>query len=122
METDMKTRDGAIALGRLLQDHKGGKVMVLDVSGTNSWADYFVIATATSSAHSRGMHKHILDSLRDLGLEIRPTKRKMPDGDEWILIDLGNVVVHLLSETARGFYDLEKLWFGAPDLLSVSSK
>lgn len=117
METVTKTREAAVKLGQLLVDHKGEKVMVLDVSGTNTWADYFIIATVTSSAHSRGLQKHIYEELKALGLALRPTKRKMPDGDEWLLIDLGDVVVHLMSATARTFYDLEKLWFGVPDLL-----
>lgn len=118
METSINTRDAALALGALLRDHKGGSVMVLDVSGSNTWADYFVIATVTSSAHSRGLQKHVYESIKDLGLEIRPARRKLPDGDEWALIDLGNVVVHLMSETARRFYDLERLWFGAKDILA----
>ncbi len=120
METKIDTRDAALALGKLLAEHKGENVMVLDVSGTNTWADYFIIATATSSAHSRGLQKHVYESLKELGLRIRPTKRKMPDGDEWTLIDLGDVVVHVMTETAREFYDLEKLWFGAKNLMQES--
>ena len=117
METRNNAREAAIALGTLLADHKGGNVVVLDVVGSNTFADYFIIATVTSSAHSRGLLKHVYDAIKPLGLELRPTKRKMPDGDEWTLIDLGNVVVHLMTETARSFYDLEKLWYGASDLL-----
>jgi ribosome-associated protein len=117
MEKNTRTRESAIKLGELVAEHKGGNVMVLDITGKNSWADYFVIATVTSSAHSRGLQKHIYESLGDLSLEIRPTKRKMPDGDDWTLIDLGDVVVHLMTETARGFYDLERLWFGCADLV-----
>jgi ribosome-associated protein len=117
METKMNKSEAAVSLGKLLVEHKGGDVVVLDVSGKNTWADYFIIATVTSSAHSRGLHKHVLESLRDLNLDIRPTKRKIPDGDEWTLIDLGDIVVHLMTPTARSFYELEKLCFGAPDLL-----
>lgn len=117
METKINRREAAIALGILIREHKGEDVMVLDVSGSNTWADFFIIATVTSSAHSRGLQKHIYEILKSLSLEIRPTKRKMPDGDEWTLIDLGDIVVHLMTETARGFYDLEKLWFGAKELL-----
>ena len=118
MEKNSNTREAAVALGTLLADHKGEQVKVLDVSGTNTWADYFIIATVTSSAHSRGLQKHVFDALKELSLSIRPTKRKMPDGDEWMLIDLGDIVVHLMTETARSFYDLEKLWFGATELMT----
>lgn len=118
METRKNTKDAALALGALLRDHKGGSVKVLDVSGSNTWADYFVIATVTSSAHSRGLHKHVYEALKDLGLDIRPARRKLPDGDDWALIDLGDVVVHLMTETARSFYDLEGLWFGAKNILA----
>lgn len=117
MDTRNNTREAAVALGALIADHKGGDVMVLDVSGRNTFADYFIIATVTSQAHSRGLQKHVYDALKGLGLDLRPTKRKLPDGDEWLLIDLGDVVVHLMTTQARSFYDLEKLWFGAPDLL-----
>lgn len=117
MEKNAKTREAAISLGKLIAEHKGVNVVVLDVTGKNSWSDYFVIATVTSSAHSRGLQKHVHEALPELGLAIRPTKRKMPDGDEWTLVDLGDVIVHLMTETARSFYDLEKLWFGSPDLL-----
>ena len=117
METNKNMREAAVALGTLLADHKGEDVKVLDVSGSNTWADYFIIATVTSSAHSRGLQKHVYDTLKDLSLTIHPTKRKIPDGDEWMLIDLGDIVVHLMTETARSFYDLEKLWFGATELM-----
>jgi ribosome-associated protein len=118
MNTQKNSREAAVKLGALLAEHKGIDVKVLDVSGSNTFADYFIIATVTSSAHSRGLQKHTLESLKELGLEIRPTRRKIPDGDEWTLIDLGDVVVHLMTATARSFYDLEKLWFGAQDLLA----
>ncbi len=118
METSNETRAAAIKLGNLLAEHRGQNVKVLDLSGRNSWTDYFVIATATSSTHSRGLQRHVHDALKENGLEIRPTKRRIPDGDEWILIDLGPIIVHLMTPAARSFYDLEKLWYGAPDLLS----
>lgn len=122
MDTTQETREAAVQLGKLIAEHRGQDVKVLDLSGRNSWTDYFVIATATSSTHSRGLQRHIHEALKETGLEIRPTKRRIPDGDEWILIDLGQVIVHLMTSAARSFYDLEKLWYGAPDLMAVGDE
>ncbi len=117
MEAKTKTAEAAVAVGKLLRDYKANNVVVLDITGRNSWADFFVIATVSSATQSQGLQRQVLSEIKDLGLELRPARRKIPDGDEWVLIDLGDVIVHLMSETARAFYDLEKLWFGAPNLL-----
>lgn len=119
MEQTLSRREAAVRVGQLLVDYKGGEVVVLDVTGRNSWADYFVIATVTSGSHSRGLQKHIYEYLKELDLEVHPARRKIPDGDDWTLLDLGPVIVHLMTPMARSFYDLEKLWFGAPNILAV---
>ena len=100
----------AIEIAKLMEDGKCNDVTLLDISGLNSWTDYFVIVTVTSSAHWQGLYKQIKEYIKDNDLEIHLTNRKSPDGDDWNLIDLGSIVVHLMSESARSFYDLEKLW------------
>ncbi|ULQ60487.1 ribosome silencing factor [Brucepastera parasyntrophica] len=117
MEKKTEIRDAAIALGNLLTEHKAQNVVVLDISSNNTFADYFIIATTSSSTHSQGLQRHIHEAIKPLGLEVFPTRRKIPDGEDWVLIDLGSIIIHLMTETARRFYDLEKLWFGSPDLL-----
>ena len=107
----MKTmEEKAIEIAKLMEDGKGIDVTLLDISGLNSWTDYFVIVTVTSSTHWQGLYKQIKEYIKDNDLEIHVTNRKSPDGDDWNLIDLGSIVVHLMSESARSFYDLEKLW------------
>ena len=107
----MKTmEEKAIEIAKLMEDGKGNDVTLLDISGLNSWTDYFVIVTVNSSAHWQGLYKQIKEYIKDNDLEIHVTNRKSPDGDDWNLIDLSSIVVHLMSETARSFYDLEKLW------------
>ena len=107
----MKTmEEKAIEIAKLMEDGKGNDVTLLDISGLNSWTDYFVIVTVTSSAHWQGLYKQIKEYIKDNDLEIHVTNRKSPDGDDWNLIDLGAIVVHLMSESARSFYDLVKLW------------
>ena len=104
------TEQKALEIAQLLEDGKGRDVTVIDVSELNSWTDYFVITTITSSAHWQGLYKQVKDYVKENDLELHLTNRKSPDGDDWNLIDIGPIVVHLMSEAARNFYDLEKLW------------
>ncbi|MCR4627893.1 MAG: ribosome silencing factor [Treponema sp.] len=111
--SDVNTKtaeDKAKELAVLMEDGKGKDVVLIDVSQLNSWTDYFVIATVNSSAHWQGLYKDVKDYIKKNDLEIHLTNRKSPDGDDWNLIDLGVIVIHLMSEDARKFYDLEKLW------------
>ncbi len=100
----------ALEIATLLEDGKGKDVKVLDVSELNSWTDYFVICTVTSSTHWQGLARQVKDYVKENDMEIHVTSKKSPDGDDWNLIDIGSVVVHLMSAPAREFYDLEKLW------------
>ncbi|MDR1024796.1 MAG: ribosome silencing factor [Treponema sp.] len=109
-------RDAALTLGALLHDHRALDAVVLDLRGSNSWTDFFVIATATSISHLEGLERHIKDFCREQGLEIlrHSPRPSLAVEDDWRLTDLGNVVVHLMSERARNFYELERLWSAAP--------
>lgn len=105
------TEEKAIEIAKLMEDGKGSDVTLLDISGLNSWTDYFVIVTVSSSAQQQGLYKQVKEYIKDNDLQIHVTNRKSPDGEDWALIDLGSIVVHLMSSSAREFYDLEKLWF-----------
>ena len=105
------TEEKALEIAQLLEDGKGADVSVINVSELNSWTDYFVIATIQSAVQWKGLYKIVKDYIKDDDtLEIHVPNRKMSDGDEWNLIDLGIIVVHLMSQDARSFYELEKLW------------
>ena len=107
----MKTLENkAVEIAQLLEDGKGKDVTVINVSELNSWTDYFVIATVSSSAHWQGLYRQVKDYVKANDLEIHVTRKKSPDGAAWNLIDIGPIVVHLMSAAARQFYDLEKLW------------
>lgn len=104
------TEQKAKEIAQLMEDGKGNDVVLIDVSGLNSWTDYFVITSVTSSTHWQGLYKQIKEYIKENDLEIHLTNKKSPDGDDWNLVDLGPIVVHLMSENARNFYELEKLW------------
>ena len=110
-------KEKALEIAQLMIDFKGEDVTVIDVSKLNSWTDYFVIVTINSSTHWKGLYKQVKDYVKANDLEIHVPNRKTPDGDDWNLIDVGNIVVHLMSQEARDFYDLEKLWHAGEKLL-----
>jgi ribosome-associated protein len=104
----------AIALGELLCSARGGDVTVMDLRPLNGWTDFFVLATVTSSTHLSGLERHVKDFSRERGIEILRRSRKPAVDDDWCLIDLGSIIVHLMTEKTRAFYELERLWSSAP--------
>jgi ribosome-associated protein len=111
MEGMLQADKAASAIGKLLGEHRAADVTVMDLRDLNAWTDFFVIATVTSGAHLSGLERHIKDFSRENGLEIlRRSRRPTQEEDEWCLIDLGPVVVHLMTEKTRNFYELERLW------------
>ena len=101
----------AHALGVLLSEHKGKDVIVMDLREMNAWTDFFVIATASSNTHIDGLERHVKDFCAGNDIEIlRRSRRPAAEDDEWRLLDLGPIVVHLMSEKLRSFYELERLY------------
>ena len=104
----------ALELGALLDDHKGGEVIVMDMRSLNFWTDFFIIATVTSNTHLLGLERHIKDFLLEKEQEILRRSKKPEKDDEWRLLDLGAIVIHLMTAKARSFFELERLWSAAP--------
>jgi ribosome-associated protein len=111
----------AAELGKLLSDSRGGEVVVMDMRNLNFWTDFFVIATVTSNAHLSGMERHVKDYARERGLDILHRSRRPETEDEWCLLDMGGIVVHLMTAKTRAFYELERLWSAAPIVYSSKS-
>jgi len=103
-------------LAIVIAAHGGGDVVLLDVRAQASWTDHFIIATATSSTHLRGLARYCAEEAMRQGLERvgRHAARADQADEEWVLMDFGTVVVHLMLDRARAFYELEKLWFQSP--------
>ena len=108
----------ALEIGQLLTDGKGSDVCVIDVGNLNSWTNFFVIVTVSSSTQMAGLYKLVKDYTRENDLEIFEPHQKIADGNDWSIIDIGNIVIHMMSDDARKFYDLEKLWHGGEFLMS----
>ena len=106
----------AVQFGSLLHDLKADSVVVLDLRSANIWTDFLVIATVTSGKQATGLENRIMEAAHTLHIEEYRTVRKKSDGEEWKLLDFGNIVIHLMSPAARKFYDLERLWYDSPRL------
>lgn len=91
-----------------LNDLKAIQIVALNVKHLSSLMDYIVIATGNSSRHVRAIADHLRQTMKQRHIML-PTLNK-DDNDEWILIDLGDIIVHIMQSKAREFYNIEKLW------------
>jgi len=98
----------AIDAAKLAQNTRCHSVVVMDVTGLSPVCDFFVIATGTSARQMRSVADDIveLSEARDFA----PMSRSDTDSSTWILVDCVDVIVHIFSEDARHYYDLDNLW------------
>ncbi|HEU5171289.1 MAG TPA: ribosome silencing factor [Gemmatimonadales bacterium] len=102
-----------------IQDLKAVHPVVLDLRGLSDATDYFVIASGTSDAHVRGIAERVMETLHKRGHRTHHVEG-LPGG-RWVLLDFVDFVVHLFHPDTRAFYQLERLWGDAPELLIRSS-
>ena len=111
----MKPTDSA-ALAELavkaVQDLKGRDPKRLDVTELTDVMDELVIATGTSSRHVRSIAENVIAEARKAG--VRPIGMEGQETGEWVLVDLGDIVVHIMQPAVRAYYNLEELWGGKP--------
>jgi len=103
-----------------LDDGKAEDIVVIDLLGKSSIADHMVIATGRSQRQVSALAERVIALLNEKG-KPRPAAEGMRQGD-WVLIDAGDVIVHLFRPEVRSFYNLEKMWGAAlPEAGSASS-
>lgn len=100
----------AARLVRRLEDDKAENILTIDLNGKSSIADVMVIASGRSQRHVGALADHLLRELKDAG-HGRAKVEGMPNAD-WVLIDAGDVIVHVFRPEVREFYNLERIWAG----------
>jgi len=91
-----------------LDDLKAVNTVTLDVSALTDMMDYLVITSGTSNRHVKSLANHVAVEAKQQG--VRPLGIEGEDAGEWVLVDFGDVVVHVMLPATRDFYDLERLW------------
>ena len=111
----------ALSLARriveLASDKKASDIVLLEIGGLTTLADYFVICSAQSERQLGAIVDGIAEALREEG--VRPIGREGKANAHWLLIDYGSVIVHVMAPPERDFYQLEKLWSDAPLLVRL---
>lgn len=114
MET-RRLKDGSLSgeglLGLVktsLEDDKGEDIVVIDLSGKTSFADYMVIASGRSQRQVGAMAEHLREKLKHAG--VKAPSIEGAERCDWVLIDGGDVIIHLFRPEVRAFYNLEKMW------------
>ena len=95
-----------------LEQVKGKDLVKLDVSKLTTVTDYMVVASGTSNRHVKALAEAVAEKARAAGH--RPAGIEGEDGSEWVLLDLGDTLVHVMLPRVREFYNLEKLWSLSP--------
>ena len=95
-------------LQRILDDIQATDITVIDVREQTSITDYMVICSGRSSRHVRAIGEYVIEEMKHAGYPSLGSTG-MENG-EWVLIDLGDLIVHILQPSARDFYNLEALW------------
>ncbi|MFP5507222.1 MAG: ribosome silencing factor [Gammaproteobacteria bacterium] len=103
--TTEQLKDLALAA---LDDLKAQDVQTLDVRGMTSITDVMIIASGTSDRHIKALADNVVEAAKQQG--IQPLGVEGETSREWVLVDLGDVIVHVMHPQTRAFYNLEKLW------------
>jgi ribosome-associated protein len=98
-------RDHVVAA---LEDLKGVNIVTLDVAALTPMTDHMVLVTGTSNRHVKALVDTANESSKALG--IQPLGIEGRESYDWVLVDLADVIVHVMNEEARNFYELERLW------------
>jgi len=93
-----------------LEDIKARDIVVMDVRKLTSMTDYMIVASADSNRQTRALADNVQKKLKEAGAHVQGVEGE--GTGEWVLVDLGSVIVHIMQPTIREYYNLEQLWGG----------
>ena len=108
MTEEITSHKLACAIARFLDDKLGKDITILNISNVSTLADYFVIVNGTSNTHTRTLADEVEFQLSQKGIE--PIRREADTGNTWIILDYGDIIIHVFYKETRHFYKLEGLW------------
>ena len=108
----MTSRNSVKLIAELAYDKKAEDIVILDMRRIVNFCDYFVVISGTSERHAQAIANGIEEGLREAGLKVH--YREGIKSSKWVLMDLGDVVIHIFETETREFYGLEHLWQDAP--------
>jgi ribosome-associated protein len=95
-----------------LEDDKAEEILAIDIRGKSSFADMLIVASGRSARHVGALADHVMRKLKESG--VKDVRIEGVPHCDWVLVDAGDVVVHLFRPEVRSFYNIEKIWTGAP--------
>lgn len=104
----MDNRELVKIIYNAIEDRKGEDIRVLDISGVSVMADYFIIANGNNKNQVQAIADNVNEAMLENKLELKQTEGYNTAG--WILMDYGDIIVHIFSKEERLFYDLERIW------------
>ncbi|MBO5929019.1 MAG: ribosome silencing factor [Clostridia bacterium] len=117
-QTNEQVLDLVTAVVQSLDEHKAEDIRVLKVDEITSLADYFILATGTSTTHVQALVDYLDTDLSKR--EIKPLRTEGYQSSLWTVLDYGAVVIHVFAQNTRQFYDLERLWQDAQTVPTAS--
>ncbi len=102
------TKEALRTVYHALSEKKGQDIRMIDISGVSTIADYFVVASGSNQNQLLAMQDAVEEALHKIGIDARQVEGNR--ASTWILLDFGDLIVHLFSEEDRLFYDLERIW------------
>lgn len=108
----MTAKEKALRIARLLDEKKATDIKILELKDLTIITDYFVICSGESTTQVKALSEHVEQKMEEEG--IRPLGIEGYSYAHWVLLDYGDVIVHIFLDEQRYYYDLERLWLDAP--------